>query len=499
MTDLVFLSATEMASGIRRGEFSPLELLEAHFAQIDRLNPQLNAIISMNREEALDLARRASSTLRHENRGKSNQGRKSKHRPKSNRGDDALGPLYGVPITIKSSINVAGLRCEAGTRLRSGHIPVADAALVANLKAAGAIILGTTSTPELLMAYETENLLYGRTNNPWDLARSPGGSSGGEAASIGAGCSAGGIGSDGGGSIREPAHFCGICGLKPTPGRVPATGHYPPAGGPFSLTGVVGPMARTVRDLSLLFEVIAQPDDADVFSTPLPVRWPSEADVLRARVGYFEDYGISPATPETRAAVRKAARALSEQGFEVAEFRPEGLERARELWEIFFVVTGGLFVSRMVAGHESEISPGLKEFLGYVSERPPLTRDMLLQAWIGRDQLRCHLLEQMRKFPILLCPVCAVPAFEHSEHSWRRSWKIDGHTVSYSDAMRYMQWFNLTGNPAVVVPVGKSPEGLPIGVQIVGRPHEEELVLLVAEKLEQTVGGYQIPPLAAKS
>src|SRR5208282_3219783 len=170
------------------------------------------------------------------------------------------GPLHGVPVSIKSSIDVAGHLCEAGTRLRAGHIAADDAPLVARLRSAGAVILGVTNAPELLMAWETDNLLYGRTNNPWDLSRTSGGSSGGEAAAIAAGCSAGGVGSDGGGSIRVPAHFSGICGLKPTPGRIPATGHFPTSVGPFALLGVVGPMARTIEDLKVLFEVIQGPD-----------------------------------------------------------------------------------------------------------------------------------------------------------------------------------------------------------------------------------------------
>ena len=191
------------------------------------------------------------------------------------RRETTLGPLHGVPLSIKSSIKVAGLRCEAGTRLRTGLIAQQDAPLVTRLKSAGAIILGTTNTPELLMAWETDNLLYGRTNSPWDLARTPGGSSGGEAAAIAAGMSAGGVGSDGGGSIRVPAHFSGICGLKPTPGRIPATGHFPESAGPFALIGVVGPMARTVADLKVLFEVMQGPDDGDTSAAPVPLRWPS--------------------------------------------------------------------------------------------------------------------------------------------------------------------------------------------------------------------------------
>jgi len=178
-------------------------------------------------------------------------------------------------LSIKSSIDVQGLRCESGTKLRQGTIAAQDAPLVARLRQAGALILGVTNTPEMLMAWETDNLLYGRTNNPWDLSRTPGGSSGGEAAAIASGCSAGGVGSDGGGSIRVPAHFSGICGMKPTPGRVPATGHFPQSVGPFALIGVVGPMARTVADIKLLFEAMQGPDDGDPSAAPVPVRWPS--------------------------------------------------------------------------------------------------------------------------------------------------------------------------------------------------------------------------------
>src|SRR5260370_7674701 len=171
----------------------------------------------------------------------------------------ALGPLHGVPVSIKSSINVAGLRCEAGTRLRAGFVATEDAPLVARLRCAGAIVLGVTNTPELLMAWETDNLLYGRTNNPWDLARTPGGSSGGEAAAIAAGMSAGGVGSDGGGSIRVPAHFSGLCGLKPTPGRIPSTGHYPPSAGPFPLFLAFPPIPPTLADFKAPFPTLQRP------------------------------------------------------------------------------------------------------------------------------------------------------------------------------------------------------------------------------------------------
>jgi len=224
MSELTYLSVLKMAQQIREKKISPVELAEAHLAKIERLNPMLNAFVHVDLERVRSEASEAEAVVM---RG------------------ETLGPLHGVPISIKSSLDVAGLRCEAGTRLRAGHVATEDAPLVARLRQAGAIILGVTNAPELLMAWETDNLLYGRTNSPWDLERTAGGSSGGEAAAIASGMSAGGVGSDGGGSIRVPAHFCGICGLKPTPGRVPATGHFPPSGGPFALIGVVGPMART--------------------------------------------------------------------------------------------------------------------------------------------------------------------------------------------------------------------------------------------------------------
>ena len=275
MGELTFLSAVSMAEQIRRGELSPVELVEAHLARIEELNPRLNAFVQVDVERARREARIAEAAVR--NREK-------------------LGPLHGVPLSIKSSLQVAGLRWEAGTKLRAGTVAERDAPLVTRLRQAGAVILGVTNAPELLMAWETDNLLYGRTNNPWDLSRTPGGSSGGEAAAIASGMSAGGVGSDGGGSIRVPAHFSGICGLKPTPGRVPATGHFPESVGPFALLGVVGPMARNVGDLKLLFEVLQGPDDGDPSAAPVPLRWPEKDELSRVRVGYFEDDGRTPVT-----------------------------------------------------------------------------------------------------------------------------------------------------------------------------------------------------------
>ena len=471
MSDLTFLPAVAMAEHIREKKISPVELAEAHLAKIERLNPKLNAFVHIDRDRVLRAAHDAEAAVM---RG------------------EAVGPLHGVPISIKSSIEVAGLRCEAGTRLRAGFVATQDAPLVARLRRAGAIVLGATNTPELLMAWETDNLLYGRTNSPWGLERTPGGSSGGEAAAIAAGMSAGGVGSDGGGSIRVPAHFSGICGLKPTPGRIPSTGHFPPSGGPFALIGVVGPMARTVADLKVLFEVMQGPDDGDTCAAPVPLGWPGADEAKSLRVGYFEDDGRTPVTPETRTAVRTAAESLRRAGFQVEPFRPEGLEEARLLWKKFFVVAGGMLIRPMFATRPHDLSPILKQFLEWSAAEPALTAESFLDAWIGRDALRAAFLEQMRTYPILLCPAAAIPAFRHGE----RSWTIDEQTVNYLDAWSYTEWFNLLGNPAAVVPVSHSREGLPIGVQIVGRPWEEEQVLAVAAAMEAQCGAWKVPPTA---
>jgi Asp-tRNA(Asn)/Glu-tRNA(Gln) amidotransferase A subunit family amidase len=469
MTASPCLSAREIAAQICRKEVSPVEVARAHLDRIERLNPKLNAFVDHQPKAVLAQAREAEKAIL--------------------RGDE-LGPLHGVPLSIKSSIDVAGHRCEAGSRLRAGHIAAEDAPLVSRLRAAGAVILGVTNTPELLMAWETDNLLYGRTNNPWDLTRTAGGSSGGEAAAIAAGLSAGGVGSDGGGSIREPAHFCGICGLKPTPGRIPSTGHYPKSGGPFALIGVVGPMARTIADVQTMFEVMAGADDGDPCSAPVAVREIPEAAVRAVDIGFFEDDGRTPVTQETRAAVRQAASFLANCGFRVEPFRPEGLEEARQRWWEFFGTAGGMILGPELRGRESELSPLLREFIGWTNAEPAHTGDSLLAAWLGRDAIREKILLQMRKYPVLICPTAAIPAFRHSE----REWPVDGKIVKYLDAWSYCEWFNLLGFPAAVVPMGYSDEGLPIGVQIVGRPWEEEVVLTIAAKLEESRGPWQGPP-----
>lgn len=250
-------------------------------------------------------------------------------------------------------------------------------------------------------------------------------------------------------------------------------------------------MGRTVRDVERLFEVIAGPDPGDPASAPVPLRrWPDEG-IRKLRVGYFEDDGTTPVTPETATAVRAAADALRQQGFQVEAWRPENLERVWQLWWNLFGRGIQMAMAPMLEGHNAELSPIFKEFRGWVAVERALSADDLLNTLLMRDALRTAFLEKMEKFPILLCPACAIPAFKHGE----RNWTIAGREVEYLKAMSYSQWFNLLGNPAAVVPVGKSPEGLPIGVQIVGRPWDEEAVLGVAAKIEEACGGFRRPPL----
>jgi Asp-tRNA(Asn)/Glu-tRNA(Gln) amidotransferase A subunit family amidase len=466
MNGLTVMPAVELLSMLRRGQISPLELAGEYIQQIERLNPQLHALVDFDADRVRAQARALEDS------------------------SGSRGPLFGLPMTVKSSIATAGYRCETGSLLHRGYIPHENATVVDRMKRAGAVILATTNCPEFLMAYESDNRLYGATANPWDVERTAGGSSGGESAAIAAGLSAGGLGSDSGGSVREPAHFTGICSLKPTPGRIPARGHLPSCDGPFANLGAIGPMARTIRDVTLLFITLSGQDVLDPVSPPVGLRNESLEDLRCVPIAYFEDDGIIPVTRETRQAVQDAARTLASQGFNVRPFRPQALEEARQLWWKFFVRGGAMLLDPLVQGRHSQLSPTFLDFLSIAHSEPPLSAQELLTAWMDCDHVRRRLLAEMESFPILLCPVCAIPAFRHGE----RAWDVEGQQVKYLDAMRYTQWFNLLGAPAAVVPVGWSPEGLPIGVQIVGRPFEDERVLGIAAAVEANFG-YKPPPL----
>jgi Asp-tRNA(Asn)/Glu-tRNA(Gln) amidotransferase A subunit family amidase len=469
--ELVLQPAVRQLEMLRSGQLSVVELAEAHIRQIERLNPQLNSLVDFDAERVRAQARQLDA---------------SRHSPEA---------LHGLPVTVKSSIATAGYRCEIGSLLNKGDIPKEDAVVVARLRAAGALILGTTNCPEFLMAYETANLLHGATRNPWDLERSPGGSSGGESTAIAAGLSAAGLGSDSGGSVRQPAHATGICSLKPTPGRIPSRGHLPPCVGPFSTMGAIGPMARTIADVTLLFRALSGQDADEPGSPPVEYRERSLAELRRHPIGVFEDDGLMPVTAETRAAVNSAANALREAGFRVEPFRPGILELLRKLWWKLFVQCGAMFYAPAIRGKERLLSPIFNEFLAIAASGKPLDATQLLDAWAELDLLRAKALAEMDEYTVLLCPVSSVPAFRHGE----RRWTIDGREVEYLDAMRYTQWFNVLAAPAAVVPAGRTKtEGgseLPIGVQIVARPYQDEVALGIAAIVDEAFG-YRPPPIA---
>jgi Asp-tRNA(Asn)/Glu-tRNA(Gln) amidotransferase A subunit family amidase len=449
-----------MIAAIRGRELSPVELLEVHLKQIAAHNSKINAFSVLLEEQARTAAVQAASAM--------------------------TGALCGVPLTVKDSFDVEGVPTLCGSRLRRGHRAARDSTVVARLRSAGAIILGKTNCPEFLMNYETDNHVTGRTNNPWDLERTPGGSSGGEAAAIAAFCSAGGIGSDGGGSIRLPAHFCGICGLKPTPGRVPATGHFPVIGNPGGLLGVAGPMARTARDLQLLFQVLAGYDPEDPFSAPVPLRAP---EVKGIRIGVLEQFYNVPVEPGIADAVRNAADMLVQLGFGVERFVPQGLERAPNVWSFFFTELPAVAMRELIAGREQDIHWSGAEMLQRMKDLPEPSGKTVLEQLAARDRMRASLLRQMRDVPVLLWPACGVVAFRHRQ----RAWATPAKSIGYFEAMFPLTPVNLLGLPAVVIPFAMNTEGIPVGVQLIGRPYEEEVILEVAAILEEARGAFPGP------
>jgi amidase len=408
------LSLTRMAAMVRTREVSPLELVNAHLQQIEERNPSINAFTMVLAESAREEARRMDL--------------------------DLPGLLRGVPVTVKDSFDVEGLPTLVGSRTRVGHRAARDAAVVARVRSHGAIVIGKTNTPEMLRNYESSNELTGRTNHPFDAELSPGGSSGGEAAAIAAFCSPGGVGSDGGGSLRLPAHLCGIAALKPTPGRVPGTGHIPPLGYPGGLVAVAGPMARRVEDVRLLFQALTGYDAEDPFSVPVGIR---EAEIGGARIGVWEQFYAVPVDPAIRAAVRQAAKRLSDAGLSVDEFAPSGLDRAPNVWAALF-----------------------NPWTGPAEE-------MALQL-VKRDRLRAALLRQMEGFSAIVMPVCNITAIRHGQTRFG----VDGQEIGIFQAMMPLVLANVLGLPSVAVPVAGS------SVQLLGRPFEDELLLELAMRLQ---------------
>jgi len=294
-----------------------------------------------------------------------------------------------------------------------------------------------------------------------------------------------GIGTDLAGSIRIPAHFCGIAGLKPTVGRVPGGGQFPPAHGPYALGSVIGPMASSVSDLQMLFNVLAASESSDVLDKTMQAR------LAGTRVAWYSDDGVSTVTPETRAAVEAAARALADAGFDVAEARPPGIERGYELWLKLFSRASVVQLREVYAGREDEAGAFVRWRLATADDTPAPTLDEYIRSWWERDRVRAELIDWMETTPLLLAPVGAVPAFPHGAHKV----SVGEQSISAFRAFSYSQTFNVFDLPVAVVPVSKTADGLPIGVQIIGRPFAENAVLAAAEVIEQALGGWQPPTM----
>ena len=485
MSELLFCTATELARKIRCREASAVDVLEAHLRQIHEHNPALNAIVTIDEERALERAREADTAMA---RGES------------------WGPLHGVPVTIKDSFETAGLRTTSSFKPLSDHRPKQDASVVARMRDAGAIILGKTNMPELALDIQSNSPIFGRANNPWDLERTPGGSTGGGAAAVAAGLSPLEIGSDIGGSIRIPSHFCGLFGFKPTEHRVPESGHIPGLpGDPKTVRhmGVFGPLARSVEDLRLCLSLIAGPDGRDWEVPPVPLDEVSERPLKEASFAWTDDFGGVPVTADTRAALEKLARTLSDLGCRVERLHPPGFDFT-VAWKTFGEIVGTEAGASM---------PFLLRALGslsapILSRGDPLFCAMMrgfrldMRRYTKALSLRDSLIGSLERFlgdwDAWICPVSSAPAFRHRRPAAKmpgQPIEVDGRKIPYWVAgVSYTSVFNLTGNPVVVLPVARSGEGLPIGVQVVGRRWDDMRVLALAENLARVTGSFRRPP-----
>ncbi|MBD0370555.1 MAG: amidase [Pyrinomonadaceae bacterium] len=461
------LSAKRLAELIRSHAVSPVEAVEAYLARIEDLNPQLNAIVTLA-PDALERAREMESAVM--------------------RGEGA-GALCGVPVTVKDTFDVGGLRSTSGSRLRAGRIAKRDARAVEQLRAAGAIILGKTNVPEMALTYDSENAVFGRTNNPHDLSRTPGGSSGGEAASVAARLSAAGLGSDLVGSIRIPAHFCGIFGLKPGSRTVDGHGHCPEMVGALRQAASFGPLARSVEDLRLMIDVlsvIGLGDEGRAW-------WDAQGELKKGtRVGLWLDDPLTPVTESARRAVEAVGRALSDAGLEVTEETPPSVEDGSAFWLKRFSADV-LKAIRQVYRTPQDLEQAGAAVRALLSraEASQASRAERLSIEEESGTRRRTLIEWMNDVPLIVAPVGAVAAFEHGA----RKVSVAGREMSVFNAFSYSQIFNTFDLPVACVPAGRTPEGLPVGVQIAARPFCEKAVLNAAQIVEQSLGGYNPPPV----
>jgi len=467
MNSVLHCSATQQAALIRQREVSSIELVESHLRQIERVNPEINAVVGVLAEQALDEARVADEAL---GRG------------------EVKGLFHGVPFSIKDSLEVSGTRCTAGTLgRRNAPKDAKDAAVVARLRQAGAIPIAKTNLPDLLFAFESDNLLFGATKNPYDLQRTSGGSSGGEAALIAACGSPMGLGSDAAGSVRLPAAFCGIAGIKPTSGRLPRTGHFPPSGGWIETLWQIGPMARRVEDLGNMMRLLPLGDGCDSMVIDMPFLHPGAVKLGDLRAAFYMDNGLAPAVAEVSQVVRAAAQQLASEVQHVEEARPACLADAYDLEMKLIGPDGGDALRAYLKALGSDrLHPLLS---GWLDKLEPYRTDLdgFGRYWAELDRYRAQMTAFFRDYDVILCPAYPHPALPHGTSIEDQNFQGFSHTMAY----------NVTGWPTAVVRCGESQTSLPIAVQVVAHPFREDVALAVAGYLEEAFGGWKPAQLAA--
>jgi amidase len=455
MSEIVFSSTTQLAAAIRAGQVSASEVLEAHLAQIAAHNPALNAIVTLNAEHAHERARAADAALA---RG------------------EVWGPLHGVPFTLKDAHATAGLRTTTGSPTLD-HVPRDDGTVSARLKQAGGILIGKTNVAEMLGdPAQSNNSIFGRTNNPWNPTRTPGGSSGGAAAAVASGMTPFEIGTDLSGSIRIPAHFCGVFGLKPTEHRVSLEGLIPGLPPPRSvrIMSCIGPIARAAEDLALLFAIIAGPDGRDTDVPPVPVGPVPQLEIKQLRIAVAPTFpGLSVAA-EIRAAVEALAQQLGSSGATVEAASLPGLDFNQDL-----ASAGGL-IGMMLGAFQ----PG--------DDAAPTTLAQYLEALHRRDQSMIAWERFFEAWDVLLCPPCMLSAFPHCEVG--TPLQVDDRTVDYWQVSSHTTLFNYTGHPAAVLPYTRDRDGLPIGVQLVAKRWDDARLLGIAHAVSAVTGRFRRPP-----
>ena len=462
---ILHLSASEQARLIRERTISSHELISAHLEHISAVNSELHAAVEVEAERALEDAAAADRELA---------------------AGSLRGPLHGVPFSVKDSIEQRGSRCTAGTWGRRDARPAtADATLVARLRSVGAIPIARTNLPDLLFAFESANLIFGQTNNPYDLARTCGGSSGGEAALLAACGSPLGLGSDAAGSVRLPAAFSGIAALKPTSGRLPRTGHFPPPGGWLETVWQIGPMARRVEDLIEAMRVLTGPDGIDPTVPDVPYHDPRRVNLNQLRVAVFTNNGFAAADAEVSSVVKAAAGALASVVRSVEESRPACLAAAYDLEMKLIGPDGGdgLRASLRELG-SSRVHPLLTAWLDKLE---PYRTDLagFARYWAELDAYRAEMTGFLRRFDVILCPAYIHAALPHGESVRDENFRGFSHTMA----------FNVAGWPAAVVRCGESSTGLPMAVQVAAGPWREDVALQVALRLEEVFGGWKPSPL----